>query len=120
MIFTSFQYAAFLTVVVAVNWLLPTRFRVWWLLEASYAFYATWSIPAITILLLTTVVTWAAALAVPTLTGRARSLVTGAAVVVSGGSLLSFKVVEAFGFGDRGDATAAGGRAAPVATRRRR
>lgn len=109
MIFTSFQYAAFLTVVVAVNWLLPTRLRVWWLLVASYAFYATWSIPAITILLLTTVVTWGAGLTIPSLTGRTRTLVTGVAVAVSAGSLLSFKVVEAFGFGDRGASTAAGG-----------
>ena len=111
MIFTSFEYAAFLTVVVAVNWALPTRVRVWWLLVASYVFYATWSIPAISILLLTTVVVWGTGLVLPGLTGRARTVAAGAAVVVSAGSLLSFKVVEAFAF-DGADLPAGGGLAA--------
>ena len=82
MIFTSFEYAGFLAVVVALNWLLPPRARPVLLLVASFAFYATWSVPALAILGAVCAVAWGAGLAIPRLDdGRAR-LLTGVAVAL--------------------------------------
>jgi len=45
MIFSSEAYLFFLPIAVAVNWLLPARFRPTWLVAASYWFYAAWNPP---------------------------------------------------------------------------
>lgn len=102
MIFTSFEYAGFLAVVVALNWLLPPRARPVLLLVASFAFYATWSVPALAILGAVCAVAWGAGLAIPRLDdGRAR-LLTGVAVALCASSLGVFKVIESLGFEDPG------------------
>lgn len=97
MIFTSFEYAGFLLVVVALNWVLPTRFRPPLLLAASFWFYASWSRPALAILAAVCATTWAVGLAIPGHRGRARALLTGTGVLVAGGSLVVFKLLEAVG-----------------------
>jgi len=44
MLFCTGEYVLFLTAVVALYWLTPwPRARVWILLVASYAFYASWN-----------------------------------------------------------------------------
>lgn len=101
MSFASFEYAAFLAVVVALHWSLPPRRRPALLLVASYAFYASWSRPAVLVLLVTTAVTWASGLALGRVEGARRTVITAAAVTVSAGSVLSFKVVEAFDLSGR-------------------
>ena len=45
MLFNSIQFAIFFPIVWAIYWLIPLRWRVDFLLLASYVFYATWSIP---------------------------------------------------------------------------
>jgi alginate O-acetyltransferase complex protein AlgI len=47
--FNSFSYLAFLTVAVVLYWLLPPRFRRPFVLMASLAFYATWSVAFVAI-----------------------------------------------------------------------
>jgi D-alanyl-lipoteichoic acid acyltransferase DltB (MBOAT superfamily) len=42
MLFNSLEFAVFLALVVALYFLLPHRFRVWFLLVASYYFYMNW------------------------------------------------------------------------------
>jgi alginate O-acetyltransferase complex protein AlgI len=42
MTFNSVVYALFLPLVVGGHWLLPSRFRLHWLLAASYLFYGAW------------------------------------------------------------------------------
>jgi D-alanyl-lipoteichoic acid acyltransferase DltB (MBOAT superfamily) len=103
-IFTSFEYAGFLLVVVALNWALPTRFRPPLLLAASFWFYASWSRPALAILVAVCGLTWSIGLAIPGQAGRARALLTATGVVVAGGSLGVFKLLEAVGVeaGDTG------------------
>jgi alginate O-acetyltransferase complex protein AlgI len=49
--FNSFIFLAFLPLVCIVLWLLPARWRRWWLLLASYAFYASWHWPYLALLL---------------------------------------------------------------------
>jgi len=97
-IFTSFAYAAFLTVVVALNWLLPPRYRVALLVVASYAFYATWSIPAISILAVVTLITYGIGLAMVDAEGTRRTVLAAIGTVAAASTLLLFKVVAAFGF----------------------
>ena len=50
MIFTSYTYALFLALCVAVHWMLPMRARNWFIVFASYFFYASWR-PAYVLLL---------------------------------------------------------------------
>ena len=97
MTFTSFEYAAFLLVVVGVNWALPVRLRPAWLLVASYVFYASWSVPATGILFAVSTVVFFAGRSIPSLEGTRRTVVTGAAVALSASTLLVFKTVEALG-----------------------
>ena len=97
MTFTSFEYAAFLLVVVGVNWALPIRFRPAWLLVASYVFYASWSVPATGILAAVSTVVYFAGRAIPDLDGRRRAMATGVTVALAASTLLIFKTVEALG-----------------------
>jgi D-alanyl-lipoteichoic acid acyltransferase DltB (MBOAT superfamily) len=48
--FNSFVFLLFLPVVAAILALLPVRWRKWWLLVASYAFYASWHYPYLALL----------------------------------------------------------------------
>jgi D-alanyl-lipoteichoic acid acyltransferase DltB (MBOAT superfamily) len=49
--FNSFIFLAFLPTVCILLWLLPVRLRRWWLLIASYLFYASWHWPYLALLL---------------------------------------------------------------------
>ncbi|WP_426571815.1 MBOAT family O-acyltransferase [Aquihabitans sp. McL0605] len=102
MIFTSFEYAGFLLAVVAVNWLLPTRFRPAWLLAASLAFYASWSVPALAILVAICLLVYVTGRALPGLNDRARVVLTAVTVIIAAGSLAVFKILEAVGI-DKAD-----------------
>ncbi len=61
MIVASVEFAAFVAVAVAVYHLLDARARVWWLLAASYLFYALCAWRFVPVLAVVTVVTWAVA-----------------------------------------------------------
>lgn len=104
MIFTSFEYAGFLVLVVALNWLLPKVARPPLLLVASFVFYATWSVSATGILAAVCVVAWGAGLLIPGQHGRRRLVLTTVSVAACTSSLVIFKVFEAFGF-DNGGST---------------
>src|SRR5512139_2741758 len=56
MLFTSFDFFAFLTLVAVAYHLCPLRWRAWLLLGSSYAFYCSWSAPFAVLLLAATVV----------------------------------------------------------------
>ena len=55
MSFNSLQYAAFLPVVVAGFWLLRGRSQRWWLLVASWCFYAAWDWRFLSLLWISTI-----------------------------------------------------------------
>ncbi|WP_421118968.1 MBOAT family O-acyltransferase [Aquihabitans daechungensis] len=98
MIFTSLEFAGFVALVVILNWLLPKPYRPALLLVGSYLFYATWSVPAISVLFAITVITYFSALAIPKLEGGARTALTTFAVLCAAGTLVAFKAIEALGF----------------------
>ena len=52
--FASSEFVIFLLVVWGLFIALPARFRAPWLLAASYFFYATWSLPFVAVILVTT------------------------------------------------------------------
>jgi D-alanyl-lipoteichoic acid acyltransferase DltB (MBOAT superfamily) len=94
-IFTSFQYAGFLAVVVVLNWLLPVRHRVTLLLAASLAFYASWSVPATGILVAVCLLSWGGGLLIERTTGGGRKVLTAVTVLAVASSLFTFKILEA-------------------------
>lgn len=62
MLFNSFGYALFLPIVFALYWIVPRKFRWIILLISSYYFYASWGVEYVAVILLTTVLSYAAAL----------------------------------------------------------
>ena len=62
MLFNSWQFGIFLPVVFGFYWSLPRRFQVFLLLSASYYFYMSWEIKYVFLILLTTVISYFAAL----------------------------------------------------------
>ncbi len=96
MIFNSFQYAAFLGLVLALYWLGPKRIRPTLLLVASYVFYASWNPILLTLLAGSTLVTWFASRSLPGAPDARRRVITTVAVLASVGVLAVFKAIEAF------------------------
>lgn len=62
MLFNSFGYALFLPIVFIIYWIIPQKFRWIILLISSYYFYASWGPQYVAIILLTTIVSYVAAL----------------------------------------------------------
>jgi len=59
MIFTSYSYVAFLAAAFGIHWLLPSRFRIPFLILASYLFYCSWKWQYGFLLLGVSVLNWA-------------------------------------------------------------
>lgn len=72
MLFNSLQYALFLPVVVLVYFLLAFRFRWAWLLAASYFFYMCWHPYYLALILVSTIIDYAAALFIQSARSAAR------------------------------------------------
>lgn len=62
MLFNSITYGFFLPIIFALYWICPRRFRWIVLLLSSYYFYASWGVGYVAVILLTTVVSYLAAL----------------------------------------------------------
>ena len=62
MLFNSFGYAVFLPVIFLLYWAVPRKWRWVLLFTSSYFFYASWGPEYILVLLLTTVISYYAAL----------------------------------------------------------
>lgn len=62
MLFNSFSYALFLPIVFILYWIMPQKFRWIILLLSSYYFYISWGPQYVAVILLTTLVSYAAAL----------------------------------------------------------
>ncbi|MDQ6876428.1 MAG: MBOAT family protein, partial [Candidatus Dormibacteraeota bacterium] len=90
MLFNSEPYLFFLPIVVLVNWVLPRRFRPFWLLLASYYFYSFWSAPFLLLVVGLTVINFVIGTRQARLLPRSRSLLV-AALVVNIGALAIFK-----------------------------
>ena len=58
MLFNTIDYAIFFIVVVAINYILPHKYRYVWLLVASYYFYGIWNAKYTLLMLAVTVITY--------------------------------------------------------------
>src|SRR5262245_36786972 len=94
MTFNSVEYAAFLFCVALLYWASHPRVRPWILLIASLAFYATWNWRFVPLLLFSTVVSYAAGLALPKATGAKRNLLLIASVGSCAGIVVFFKTIN--------------------------
>ena len=98
MIFTESRFFLFFLVAFAVHWVLRTNAtRKAWLLAASCVFYAAWDWRFLGLLALSTLVDYAAGLALGAAQGqRARRVLVGVSLVVNLGFLLWFKYFDFF------------------------
>lgn len=69
MLFNSLQFLIFLPIVIAVYYIVPDKFKHFWLLVCSYYFYMCWNAVYILLILFSTLVTWLCGLGI----GRVRS-----------------------------------------------
>lgn len=97
MLFNSFRYALFLPIVFILYWSVPHRFRWVMLLAASYYFYMSWNVKYVFLILLTTVISYLAGLALERFSeATKRKLVLAVTVIVSMGTLFTFKYFNFF------------------------
>lgn len=92
MLFNSNAFYVFLPIVFAIYWMMPQRLRWFVLLISSYYFYMSWNVKYVTLILLTTVVSYGTALLMErTEDKRKRKLCMVAALVICFGVLFFFK-----------------------------
>jgi alginate O-acetyltransferase complex protein AlgI len=98
MLFCSYQFLVFFLVVFAVYWAMPwPRARVWWLLVASFAFYAAWNRWLACLIVLSTTIDYFLARAIESSrTPLVRRLLLTANIVGNLGLLCYFKYVNFF------------------------
>lgn len=96
MLFNSLEYMLFLPCVFVLYWLLPHRFRWLLLFVASYYFYMSWNARYVVLILMTTVISYAAALLIERFESeRIRRMVLAGTMLVCFGVLFFYKY---FGF----------------------
>ena len=96
--FNSLVFLVYLPVVVAVNWLLPFRWRKYWLLAASYFFYGYWNPVFLLLLLLSTAVDYLCGLGLERYQDkRVRRTLLLTSIAMNLGLLFSFKYLDFFG-----------------------
>lgn len=92
MLFNSNAFYVFFPIVFAVYWIFPQRLRWIVLFISSYYFYMSWEVKYVTLILLTTVVSYGAALLMErTEDKRKKKLCMVAALVISFGVLFFYK-----------------------------
>ncbi len=62
MLFNSYEFAVFFAIVLALYWSMPDRWRIPFLLGASYFFYGSWDYRFLSLLMLSTVIDYTAGL----------------------------------------------------------
>jgi alginate O-acetyltransferase complex protein AlgI len=91
-LFTSFQFLAFLLVVLAAHQALPLHARRWWMLAASIYFYGSWSVPYLGLIGAQLLVDWSCGrLLSRTADPRARRAILAVSIVANLSALCVFK-----------------------------
>ena len=94
MTFDSLAFLIFLPVVVGIHWLLPHRWRKYWLLAVSYFFYMYWNPALIVLLLFSTVVDYCCSLGMEEAAPKRRKFLLLVSVFVNLSLLFSFKYLD--------------------------
>ena len=96
MMFNSFGFLTFFALVLGIYFVVPKKARYIWLLLASYVFYLSWNVKYVVFLLLSTVTTYFAAVAIEkwkNYRGRVR-IITVLCLVLNMGFLFLFKYLD--------------------------
>lgn len=97
MSFNSIQFLIFFPVVLLGYWLLPHKYRKYWLLIASYIFYMSWNAGLIFLIVATTAVSYVAGLLIArTQDEKARKWLVAITLIVCLGTLAIFKYLDFF------------------------
>ena len=97
--FNSLAFLIYLPVVVGLNWLLPHRYRKYWLLGASYFFYGYWNPAFLLLLLLSTAVDYFCGLGMEKHreNKKVRKMLLLTSICMNLGLLFTFKYADFFG-----------------------
>ncbi len=97
MLFNSFEFVVFFPIVVGIFFILPEKYRRWFLLAASYYFYMCWRVEYSAVLLSITVVDYWAALRMGSCTYKSqRRKYAILSIVANLGLLCTFKYLSFF------------------------
>jgi len=98
MIFFTFEFLAFFTFVLALNWMLKPWPLLWrlFLLAASYYFYSVWDLRLLAILVGLSFLNYWVGRGIYSSTGRARDLITGTGIILNLSVLGFFKYYDFF------------------------
>lgn len=97
MLFNSIAFAIFLPIVFCIYWVVPHRFRCSLLLIASYYFYMSWTPKYVVLILLTTIVSYGAALLLEKCQSKAgRRWILIGSLIICLGVLFVFKYFNFF------------------------
>lgn len=92
MLFNSWQFVIFFSIVFVLYWALPHKFRWIFLLISSYYFYMSWNVKYVFLILLTTIVSYTTALVIEkTDDKRKKNAALLTALLVCLGILVVFK-----------------------------
>ncbi len=97
MVFNSLTFLIFFPIVLGVYYLLPKKVKVYWLLAASYYFYAFWNIKYTVLIFSSTLITYLAGIAI----GKAKTVAqkkwaVALSVIINLGMLSVFKYLNFF------------------------
>lgn len=96
MLFNSFTYAIFLTIVVIIYWLIPNKLRNYFLLLSSYIFYGAWKPEGILLLLVFSLTNWLLGGLINSFHGRKKQYFFWIGVTLNLGILCVFKYYNFF------------------------
>ncbi|WP_335216363.1 MBOAT family O-acyltransferase [Nostoc sp.] len=96
MLFNSFTYAIFLIIIFGTYWLLPNKWRNYFLLLSSYFFYGIWKIEGLLLLLGFSIVNWLLGLLLNSFHGRKRKGILGIGIFLNIAILCVFKYYNFF------------------------
>ena len=97
MLFHSFSFLIFFSIVFVIYWAIPHRFRWILLLITSYYFYMSWNTKYVFLILFTTVITYISALLLENTTNiRRRKWILGTSIFFCLGTLFLFKYFDFF------------------------
>lgn len=91
MFFNSFTYAIFLALVVCTYWLLPSKWRNYFLLLSSYIFYGAWKLEGLLLLLGFSISNWLLATLINFYQGRKRKVFLILGIIINLTLLFCFK-----------------------------
>lgn len=95
MSFTGVSFLIFLPVIIAIYFLIPIKFRYVWLLFASYFFYCSQSTSFVSLLIISTIITWVAGNLIYNATNKSMKN-----IILFVGALLNIAILIIFKYGD--------------------